>query len=56
MTYDEILENIGTIARSGTASFLEALKKSQDRLTPELIGQFGIGFSSAVAKLMAGKI
>ncbi|MGD9162555.1 MAG: molecular chaperone HtpG, partial [Desulfobacteraceae bacterium] len=47
MTYDEILENIGTIARSGTASFLEALKKSQDRLTPELIGQFGVGFYSA---------
>ncbi len=47
MTYDEILENIGTIAKSGTASFLEALKKSQDRLTPELIGQFGVGFYSA---------
>ena len=47
MTYDEILENIGTIARSGTASFLEALKKSQDRLTPELIGQFGVGFYSS---------
>lgn len=47
MSYDEILENIGTIARSGTASFLEALKKTQDRLTPELIGQFGVGFYSA---------
>jgi molecular chaperone HtpG len=54
MTYDEILENIGTIARSGTASFLEALKKSQNTLTPELIGQFGVGFYSAF--MVADKI
>ncbi len=49
MTYDEVTENIGTIARSGTASFLAALEASQeaDVLTPELIGQFGVGFYSA---------
>ncbi|MGB9499804.1 MAG: molecular chaperone HtpG [Dissulfuribacterales bacterium] len=49
MTYDEIVENIGTIARSGTAAFMEAIEKSKkkDTLTPELIGQFGVGFYSA---------
>lgn len=49
MTYDEVLENIGTIAKSGTAAFLQALEQSKqsDNLTPELIGQFGVGFYSA---------
>lgn len=49
MTYDEVLENIGTIAKSGTTAFLEALEhiKDKETLTPELIGQFGVGFYSA---------
>jgi molecular chaperone HtpG len=49
MTRDEVVENIGTIAKSGTAAFLEALHQSQQQemLTPELIGQFGVGFYSA---------
>lgn len=49
MTYDEVLENIGTIAKSGTAGFLEAIEqaKEQETLIPELIGQFGVGFYSA---------
>jgi molecular chaperone HtpG len=49
MTYDEVMENIGTIAKSGTASFLEMIRQAQnsDVLTPELIGQFGVGFYSA---------
>lgn len=50
MSYDEVLENIGTIAKSGTADFLKALDQSKTRedvLTPELIGQFGVGFYSS---------
>ena len=49
MTAEEVMENIGTIAKSGTASFLEMIKQAQstDLLTPELIGQFGVGFYSA---------
>jgi len=49
MTYDEVMENIGTIAKSGTSAFLEAIEKSktENALTPELIGQFGVGFYSS---------
>ena len=49
MTHAEVMENIGTIAKSGTAAFLEAIEKSktENALTPELIGQFGVGFYSS---------
>ncbi len=49
MTFDEVNDNIGTIAQSGTAAFMEALEKSKKEtsLSPELIGQFGVGFYSA---------
>src|SRR5512133_1797627 len=49
MTYDEVVENIGTIAKSGTAGFLESVGAAgqQGAVTPELIGQFGVGFYSA---------
>ncbi|BBO89813.1 molecular chaperone HtpG [Desulfosarcina ovata] len=56
MTLDEVLENIGTIAKSGTAAFMEAMEqaKGQETLIPELIGQFGVGFYSAF--MVADKI
>jgi len=49
MTYDEVMENIGTIAKSGTSAFLEALEssKKEEVLAPDLIGKFGVGFYSA---------
>ncbi len=49
MSQEELLENIGTIAKSGSAEFVEAMGRlnQTDVLTPELIGQFGVGFYSA---------
>lgn len=46
MTRDELRENIGTIAHSGSRKFLQALSQS-DRKDATLIGQFGVGFYSA---------
>ncbi|MCG8592589.1 MAG: molecular chaperone HtpG [Proteobacteria bacterium] len=44
MSRDELVENLGTIARSGSAEFLAALQRDQGATAPELIGQFGVGF------------
>ena len=46
MTQDEVMENIGTIANSGTRKYLESLDKNQTQ-DSNLIGQFGVGFYSA---------
>ncbi len=47
MSRDEVVRNIGTIAKSGTKEFLAAVKESPKGMSPELIGQFGVGFYSA---------
>ena len=46
MTRDEVVDNIGTIAKSGTRKFFESLTGDQARDT-QLIGQFGVGFYSS---------
>ena len=48
MSRAEVVDNIGTIARSGTGEFLAALREREGQaVPPELIGRFGVGFYSS---------
>lgn len=47
MTYEEVLENIGTIAKSGSKAFSEEMKGNGKVAEVDIIGQFGVGFYSA---------
>lgn len=46
MSREEVIDNIGTIAKSGTKSFLKSISSDQAK-DSQLIGQFGVGFYSA---------
>lgn len=56
MTYDELNENLGTIASSGSAEFLKKMQeKDEGKATDiDIIGQFGVGFYSAF--MVASKV
>jgi len=47
MSEETIVRELGTIARSGTKAFLENMKDQKGAASPDLIGQFGVGFYSA---------
>jgi molecular chaperone HtpG len=47
MSRDELISNLGTIARSGTRAFASGLDAAKPEERPSLIGQFGVGFYAA---------
>ncbi|MEI6337809.1 MAG: molecular chaperone HtpG [Verrucomicrobiota bacterium] len=52
MTRDELIENLGTIAHSGSKAFLQQIKENANN--PSIIGQFGVGFYAAF--MVASKV
>ncbi len=54
MSEDNMIKNLGTIAKSGTKEFIDKLKKAKDETENNLIGQFWVGFYSAF--MIADKI
>lgn len=47
MTHDELVDSLGTIAKSGSYEFLKNLKEKPDKEQIDIIGQFGVGFYSS---------
>jgi molecular chaperone HtpG len=47
MTREELIDQLGTVARSGTRAFGQKLAEAKPEDRPNLIGQFGVGFYSA---------
>ena len=54
MNKDELINNLGTIARSGSKDFAKKIKEAKEKQDLDIIGQFGVGFYSAF--MVANKI
>jgi molecular chaperone HtpG len=54
MSEQDLIDHLGTIARSGTREFLAKLEQARSEKNPQLIGQFGVGFYSSF--LVADKV